>query len=72
MTARDYWRGIVLYGDNSATYKLALAAVLMEFAQEGRTEATRGDLAAAFFRLYRERLRNEMPQQANPTRKTVL
>ena len=34
--AGNYWRGIVLFGRNSATYKFALARSLIELALEGR------------------------------------
>jgi len=72
LTALDYWRAIVIYGANVATYKIALAACLIEFAGQGRTQVSMTDLAQAFFQRYRDRLVNGKPQLSNPDRKTVL
>jgi hypothetical protein len=69
---QDYWRAIVLYGNNVATYKIALATCLMAFARERKTHLTLSELADAFFRRYLDRLANGQPQQSNPDRKTVL
>lgn len=72
LTMQDYWRAIVLYGKYVATYKVALAACLISFAEAGTTRVTMSELAAAFFHCYRERLANSQPQQSNPARKTIL
>lgn len=72
LTPQDYWRAIVLYGNNVATYKIALAACLIEFAEAGATHVSMDELAVAFFHRYRERLTNGQPQLSNPARKTVL
>lgn len=72
LTSQDYWRAIVLYGNNVATYKVALAGCLIEFAEAGVTHVTMNELAAAFFRRYRERLATGQPQLSNPARKTLL
>ncbi len=73
LTAQDYWRAIVLYGNNVATYKIALADCLIAFAEAGAAVVTTLELATAFFHRYRERLGNGgQPQQTNTTRKTVL
>lgn len=68
----DFWRLIILYGRNTATYKLALARCLRDFAQNGVTRVSMQDLAARFFDLYVERLRNGMPQLYMPGRQTVM
>lgn len=72
LTPQDYWRAIVLYGNNVATYKLALADCLIAFAEQRMTHVSRHELAQAFFVRYRDRLVNGLPQQSNPARKTVL
>jgi 5-methylcytosine-specific restriction endonuclease McrA len=72
LTAQDYWRAIVLYGNNVATYKIALAACLIAFAKADATNVSLHELAAAFFQRYCERLANVHPQLSNPARKTVL
>lgn len=69
---QDYWRAIVLYGQNVTTYKLALADCLIVFAQRGVTHVSLQDLAQAFFQRYHDRLANGLPQHSNPLRKTVL
>jgi 5-methylcytosine-specific restriction endonuclease McrA len=72
LTTQDYWRAIVLYGNNVATYKIALATCLIGFAEAGTAQVTMHELAIAFFAQYRERLATGHPQLANPARKTVL
>ena len=44
----DYWRGIVLFGRNVATYKLALAKSLLELAPAGKTFITMEELAVPY------------------------
>jgi len=68
----DYWRAIVLYGANVATYKIALAACLIKFAEHGKTHVSMTELAQDFFHRYRDRLASGKPQLSNPDRKTVL
>src|SRR5262245_37890689 len=72
LSPQDYWRAIVLYGANVATYKPALADCLIAFAQVGATNVLMLDLADAFFQRYRTRLAGGRPQLSNSTRKTVL
>ena len=36
----SYWRSIVLFGRNTASYKFALAESLMELAKHGQTAVT--------------------------------
>jgi hypothetical protein len=45
-----YWRAIVLFGRNSASYKFALAGSLLELAGRGRTLVTLEDLAEPYSR----------------------
>src|SRR5262249_12448911 len=63
---------IVLYGNNVATYKIALASCLITFAEAAETHMSLHELAAAFFRQYRQRLAGGQPQLSNAARKTVL
>jgi len=73
-TNRDYWKAIVLYGLNNATYKIALAKTLLELAQRDSTHIGWNVLSEEFLRQYKDRLDQEsaMPQQINPTRLTVM
>jgi hypothetical protein len=68
----DYWRAIILYGRNTATYKIALAHCLIEFAEQGKTRVSMEELAEAFFDVYDERLQNGKPQLMLPGRLTVM
>lgn len=72
-TPSDYWKGIVLYGLNNATYKMALGAVLLEHAQAGNSSVSWEQLSVSFLNQYLRRLKDSpMPQQANPARRTVM
>ena len=54
-----YWRAIVLFGRNSASYKFALAKTLLESAEAQRTEIAIKDLAEPFSRHICEHLKQE-------------
>jgi hypothetical protein len=69
----DYWKAIVLYGLNNATYKIALASCLLDFAKDEKTRVEWLELSASFYEKYQARLSsNPMPQQSNPGRMTKL
>lgn len=69
----DYWKGIVLYGLNAATYKMALAKCLLGFAKTGVDEVSWDQVAASFYQEYQQRLHeNPMPQMGTRGRRTVL
>jgi len=73
-TNRDYWKAIVLYGLNNATYKIALAKTLLELAKGGSTHVGQNVLSEEFLRQYKDRLNQEtaMPQQKHKERRTVM
>ena len=72
-TPSDYWKAIILYGLNSATYKMALAKCLLGFASDRKTTIPWDELAKSFYWQYKQRLSaNAMPQQHNPARLTKL
>jgi hypothetical protein len=69
----DIWMGIILYGLNAATYKMALAKCLFDFAQNNQSNVTWDELSASFLQQYLKRLKdNPMPQQSNPSHLTVM
>ena len=69
----DYWRAIVHFGLNTATYKPALSICLLKAANEGRTIIKWQDLAKDFLDIYSARLdSNAMPQQGIMGRQTKL
>ena len=69
----DYWKAIVLYGLNNATYKMALASVLLESAKNGEVRLEWIDLCGRYLDSYIKRLSDgSSPQQANPSRRTLM
>jgi hypothetical protein len=69
----DYWKGIVLFGLNAATYKMALAKTLLEFSSKQQNKIGWAELSETYFNNYIERIGNRnMPQQGNPHRLTVI
>ena len=73
-SAEDYWKALILYGLNQATYKIALGRSLLSLASEGNTKVSWEALSKEFFMQYQKRLakENPMPQQATPARQTVM
>lgn len=70
---RDYWKAIILYGLNNATYKIALGRTLLDLAKRGTTHVGWNVLSEEFLKQYKNRLDNAiMPQQTNPSRLTVM
>ncbi len=47
-TLKNYYRGIILFGDNTATYKFALGKSLLELATNPNDLITLEDLAEPF------------------------
>ncbi|WP_036487305.1 HNH endonuclease domain-containing protein [Myxosarcina sp. GI1] len=56
-TIEDYWRSIILYGNNVACYKFALGKALLEIAPTGKTFITLEELAEPFSRYITEHLK---------------
>jgi hypothetical protein len=56
-TREDYWRSIVLFGRNVASYKFALAKSLLELARDEKTFISLEDLAVPFAKHVGEHLR---------------
>jgi hypothetical protein len=69
----DYWKGIVLYGLNQATYKIALGKTLIDLTNNGKSTLDWHELSKAFLDNYIARLnQSDMPQQSNPSRQTTM
>lgn len=69
----DYWKGIVLYGLNQATYKIALGKTILELASQDKETVEWDQLSRVYLDTYIERLKkNYNPQQSNPSRKTKM
>ena len=48
-TLENYWRAIILFGRNVASYKFSLGKSLLEFAQQGKEIVTFGAVADDFY-----------------------
>ncbi len=69
----DYWKGIVLYGLNQATYKIALGKTILELASEGKETIEWQQLSKVYLDTYIDRLTtSDNPQQSNPSRRTKM
>lgn len=72
-TTKDYWKALILYGLNQATYKIALGKTLLSLAEQSLTRVRWEQLSKELFQQYQQRLSNDpMPQQATPSRQTVM
>ncbi|MGI6631843.1 MAG: HNH endonuclease [Bacillota bacterium] len=71
-TERDFWRAIILYGRNTATYKMALGRCIADLVRGGQTRVPIDDLALRFFDLYKSRLVNGKPQLSYRGRLSVM
>jgi 5-methylcytosine-specific restriction endonuclease McrA len=56
LSLENYWRAIILFGQNVASYKFALAKSLLELAQTGKTFISLEELAEPFSRHITEHL----------------
>lgn len=70
----DYWKALILYGLNQATYKIALGKTLLSLSAQGYSRVPWDVLAREFFNLYRARLDvdDPLPQQATAGRQTAM
>jgi hypothetical protein len=70
---KDYWKVLILYGLNQATYKIALGKTLLALCANGQTKVSWENLSKEFLQQYLQRLQVEpMPQQSIPARQTVM
>jgi hypothetical protein len=66
-TLESYWRSIILFGRNVASYKFALAKSLLEIAPTGQTEITLEELAKPFLTNLCEHIKNAPKQATSST-----
>lgn len=73
-SSSDRWRALVLYGLNTATYKIALARTLLQLGQSQQNVVAWGELSRLFFEEYRSRLESNggMPQSGLSGRRTKM
>jgi hypothetical protein len=65
-TRDAFWRAIVLFGQNSASYKFALSKAILALAPAGRTELSLAALAGPFASAVCDHLRLAERQGTNP------
>ena len=68
-TLENYWRGVILFGKNSASYKFALAKSLLEMSDRKSDFISLEELAEPFSRHTAEHLRNgrkQITRQSSP------
>lgn len=70
-TAENYWRAIILFGRNSASYKFALAKALFELHSLEKTQITLEELAVPYASHLCEHLK-EYPKQGTSEQSTFL
>jgi hypothetical protein len=68
-TLDDYWRGIILYGRNVASYKFALAKTLLDLSPQSGDLLKLSDLAPAFAGHIIEHLKHSPKQVTSPSSK---
>ena len=67
----SYWRSIILFGRNVASYKFALAESLLELVPTGKTVVTLDELAVPFSKYLCQHIENA-PKQATSQRSQFL
>src|SRR5688572_27340089 len=65
----SYWRSVILFGRNSASYKFALAKSLLELAQKETTFISFEDLAVPFSKNVTEHLKQVEKQGSSSSSK---
>jgi 5-methylcytosine-specific restriction endonuclease McrA len=68
-TLAEYWRSVILFGNNVASYKFALAKSLLEIAPTGKTIITLEELAQPFARHICDHLKLEDKQTTSTSSK---
>jgi hypothetical protein len=69
----DLWKGLILFGLNTATYKMGLAKTLIGFSRQGRNIVGWEELADSFLSNYEIRIQDTgRPQQGHPAKRTVM
>jgi hypothetical protein len=66
-TLENYWRAIILFGRNVASYKFALARSLLEVARSGKTFVPLAELALPFSKSITEHLHLADKQATSPS-----
>ncbi|GHO50827.1 hypothetical protein [Ktedonospora formicarum] len=68
----EFWRALILFRKNEATYKLALGQCLTHFVEQNQTHISRYELAENFFDVYLLRLASGRPQLRAVSKQTKM
>jgi hypothetical protein len=68
-TLDNYWRAVILFGRNVASYKFALGKTLLQFAEQGKSAVPLTELALPFARHIAEHLKLCDKQATSPSSK---
>ncbi len=63
----SYWRAIILFGNNAASYKFALARSLLTLVTDERTFVTLDELAVPYYQFIAEHIKQADKQGQRPT-----
>jgi len=69
---KELWQGVIQYGKNMSTYKMALGHLLLEYASQNRHKVALDDLAHDFYHLYEKRLENGQRQNKSVGKNTYV
>lgn len=58
----ELWQGVIQYGKNMSTYKMAVGWLLIKYAMNNQDKVYLDDLAGDFFHLYKDRISNGQRQ----------
>jgi len=72
LTDEELWKGVIHYGKNMSTYKMALGHLLIEYASQNRQKVSLDDLAHDFYHLYEKRLENGQRQNKSVGKNTYV
>ncbi|MCR4626276.1 MAG: HNH endonuclease [Treponema sp.] len=64
---QSYWRSVILFGKNTASYKFSLANALLDFAKRGKSEVTLKQIAEPFAENICRHIEKSPRQATNPT-----
>jgi hypothetical protein len=55
-TSKDWWRALILYGNNMSTYKMGLGDLLISYANKNKEKIPLRELSEDFLDIYQERV----------------
>ena len=62
-TSKDWWRAVILYGNNMSTYKMGLGDLLINYANKNREKIPLRELSEDFLDIYQERVNSGKHQK---------